>query len=151
MIDYASLYCKDTSATLHTMYAHEHHMDTHRQEGQSPFRRSDDDEDEIFDAILEDEILYPLNMSWDSKVPPPLYPLISSPADTFNFDDESTKELPVLTPVNSHLTKDCQGEFCGFHRSSMTKKEDEILIRAVDLYGKKNWQQGLNNLYFNYT
>ncbi|KAI8364758.1 uncharacterized protein BYT42DRAFT_590338 [Radiomyces spectabilis] len=32
--------------------------------GQSPFRG--EDEDEIFDAILEDEILYPINMSKDS-------------------------------------------------------------------------------------
>ncbi|KAI8980253.1 hypothetical protein BDB01DRAFT_907046 [Pilobolus umbonatus] len=32
--------------------------------GQSPFRG--EDEDEIFDAILEDDILYPLNMSSDS-------------------------------------------------------------------------------------
>ncbi|KAI9322587.1 kinase-like domain-containing protein, partial [Dichotomocladium elegans] len=32
--------------------------------GQSPFRG--EDEDEIFDAILEDEILYPINMSRDS-------------------------------------------------------------------------------------
>ncbi|RHZ65053.1 hypothetical protein Glove_319g64 [Diversispora epigaea] len=123
--------------------------------GQSPFRG--DDEDEIFDAILEDEILYPINMSRDSvsilqklltrdpesrlgsgkndaedikrqpffkgvnwedmfykKVPPPFYPLISSPTDTSNFDDEFTKELPVLTPVNSQLTADNQDEFRGF-------------------------------------
>lgn len=32
--------------------------------GQSPFRG--EDEDEIFDAILEDDILYPINMSSDS-------------------------------------------------------------------------------------
>jgi hypothetical protein len=32
--------------------------------GQSPFRG--DDEDEIFDAILEDEPLYPINMSRDA-------------------------------------------------------------------------------------
>ncbi|KAI9255992.1 kinase-like domain-containing protein [Sporodiniella umbellata] len=32
--------------------------------GQSPFRG--EDEDEIFDAILEDDILYPINMSTDS-------------------------------------------------------------------------------------
>lgn len=32
--------------------------------GQSPFKG--DDEDEIFEAILEDEILYPINMSRDS-------------------------------------------------------------------------------------
>ncbi|CAG8549977.1 5213_t:CDS:10, partial [Diversispora eburnea] len=123
--------------------------------GQSPFRG--DDEDEIFDAILEDEILYPINMSRDSvsilqklltrdpdsrlgsgkndaedikrqpffkgvnwedmfykKVPPPFYPLIASPTDTSNFDEEFTKELPVLTPVNSQLTADNQDEFRGF-------------------------------------
>ncbi|RHZ58568.1 hypothetical protein Glove_372g96 [Diversispora epigaea] len=85
------------------------------------------------------------------KLPPPLCQIISSPVDSSNFDDEFTKELPVLTPVNSHLTTDFQGEFCGFHRSPIaknneTKEEDKILIRAVDLYGKKNWQQGLNNL-----
>ncbi|RHZ65054.1 hypothetical protein Glove_319g67 [Diversispora epigaea] len=48
------------------------------------------------------------------KVPPPFYPLISSPTDTSNFDDEFTKELPVLTPVNSQLTADNQDEFRGF-------------------------------------
>ena len=32
--------------------------------GQSPFRG--EDEDEIFDAILHDEILYPVNMSRDA-------------------------------------------------------------------------------------
>ncbi|RHZ76384.1 hypothetical protein Glove_198g102 [Diversispora epigaea] len=92
--------------------------------GQSPFRG--DDEGEIFDAILEDEILYPLNVTRDSKVPPPLYPIISSPADTSNFDDEFTKELPVLTPVNSHLTTDFQGKFYGFHRSPIAKNNEVI-------------------------
>ncbi|CAI2168799.1 11740_t:CDS:10 [Funneliformis geosporum] len=123
--------------------------------GQSPFRG--DDEDEIFDAILEDEILYPINMSRDSvsilqklltrdpekrlgsgrgdaedikrhpffkgvnwedmlakKVPPPFYPSISSPTDTSNFDDEFTSEVPVLTPVHSHLKSEAQEEFKGF-------------------------------------
>ncbi|CAG8437090.1 2387_t:CDS:10 [Funneliformis caledonium] len=123
--------------------------------GQSPFRG--DDEDEIFDAILEDEILYPINMSRDSvsilqklltrdpekrlgsgrgdaedikrhpffkgvnwddmlakKVPPPFYPSISSPTDTSNFDDEFTREVPVLTPVHSHLNSEAQEEFKGF-------------------------------------
>lgn len=32
--------------------------------GQSPFHG--EDEEEIFDAILEDEVLYPINMSRDS-------------------------------------------------------------------------------------
>ncbi|CAG8843010.1 1661_t:CDS:2, partial [Racocetra persica] len=123
--------------------------------GQSPFRG--DDEDEIFDAILEDEILYPINMSRDSvsilqklltrdperrlgsgksdaeeikrhpffkgvnwddmlskKVPPPFYPTISSPADTSNFDEEFTREDPVLTPVHSKLTMENQEEFLHF-------------------------------------
>ncbi|CAG8557120.1 10330_t:CDS:10 [Ambispora leptoticha] len=123
--------------------------------GQSPFRG--DDEDEIFDAILEDEILYPINMSRDSvsilqrlltrdperrlgsgrgdaeeikrhpffkgvnwddilgkKVPPPFLPSISSPTDTSNFDEEFTREVPVLTPVHSHLNSEAQNEFRGF-------------------------------------
>ncbi|KAG9298244.1 hypothetical protein G9A89_002732 [Geosiphon pyriformis] len=123
--------------------------------GQSPFRG--EDEDEIFDAILEDEILYPINMSRDSvsilqrlltrdperrlgsgrgdaeeikrhpffkgvnwddilgkKVPPPYLPSISSPTDTSNFDEEFTREVPVLTPVHSHLDREAQNEFRGF-------------------------------------
>ncbi|RIB14584.1 kinase-like domain-containing protein [Gigaspora rosea] len=123
--------------------------------GQSPFRG--DDEDEIFDAILEDEILYPINMSRDSvsilqklltrdperrlgsgrsdaeeikrhpffkgvnwddmlakKVPPPFYPTIASPTDTSNFDEEFTREEPVLTPVHSKLTMENQDEFQNF-------------------------------------
>ncbi|RHZ51835.1 hypothetical protein Glove_469g32 [Diversispora epigaea] len=90
------------------------------------------------------------------KVPPPLYPIISFPADTSNFDDEFTKELPVLTPtkeedeiliraVDLYGEKNWEQEEVAFFRET-TKEEDEILIRAVDLYGEKNWEQGLNNL-----
>lgn len=123
--------------------------------GQSPFRG--DDEDEIFEAILEDEILYPINMSRDSvsilqklltrdpekrlgsgktdaeeikrhpffkgvnwqdildkKVPPPFFPKVRGPTDTSNFDSEFTREIPVLTPVHSHLTSNDQANFQGF-------------------------------------
>ncbi|GAB5590900.1 Serine/threonine kinase [Umbelopsis nana] len=123
--------------------------------GQSPFRGEDDDE--IFDAILEDEILYPINMSRDSvsicqklltrdpekrlgsgrsdaqeikahpffagvnwddmlqkRVPPPFYPKITGPADTSNFDEEFTREMPVLTPINSTLHRAEQQEFGNF-------------------------------------
>ncbi|KAJ2955208.1 hypothetical protein NQZ79_g8761 [Umbelopsis isabellina] len=123
--------------------------------GQSPFRG--EDEDEIFDAILEDEILYPINMSRDSvsicqklltrdperrlgagrsdaqeikthpffagvnwddmlckRVPPPFYPKITGRADTSNFDEEFTREIPVLTPVNSTLNRGEQQEFGNF-------------------------------------
>ncbi|KAG0261804.1 Serine/threonine kinase [Mortierella polycephala] len=123
--------------------------------GKSPFRG--DDEDEIFEAILEDEILYPINMSRDSvsilqklltrdpekrlgsgktdaeeirrhpffkgvnwqdildkKVPPPFFPKVRGPTDTSNFDVEFTREVPVLTPVHSHLTVNDQANFQGF-------------------------------------
>ncbi|KAF9935044.1 Serine/threonine kinase [Linnemannia zychae] len=123
--------------------------------GQSPFKG--DDEDEIFEAILEDEILYPINMSRDSvsilqklltrdpekrlgsgktdaeeikrhpffkgvnwqdildkKVPPPFFPKVRGPTDTSNFDSEFTREIPVLTPVHSHLTANDQANFQGF-------------------------------------
>ncbi|KND02050.1 AGC/PKC protein kinase [Spizellomyces punctatus DAOM BR117] len=123
--------------------------------GQSPFRG--EDEEEIFEAILEDEILYPVNMAkdavsllqklltkdpskrlgggrgdaedikrhpffkgvdWDAmlqlKLPPPYYPKISSPEDVSNFDEEFTRESPVLTPCNSVLSAADQADFRGF-------------------------------------
>ncbi|KAJ3284780.1 Serine/threonine kinase [Borealophlyctis nickersoniae] len=132
--------------------------------GQSPFRG--EDEDEIFEAILEDEILYPVNMAKDAvsllqklvknmlnhqlltkdpnkrlgggrgdadeikrhpffktvdweamlqlKLTPPYYPTVSSPTDVSNFDEEFTRELPVLTPCNSVLSAADQEEFRGF-------------------------------------
>ncbi|KAI0225009.1 Serine/threonine kinase [Massospora cicadina] len=123
--------------------------------GQSPFHG--DDEDEIFDAILEDDILYPYNLARDSvsilqkllnrdptkrlgggvedalevkrhpyfkgvvwedylakRVTPPHIPIIASRTDTSNFDEEFTKEKPVITPSNSILSSSDQQEFQGF-------------------------------------
>ncbi|KAI9105929.1 kinase-like domain-containing protein [Phlyctochytrium arcticum] len=123
--------------------------------GQSPFRG--DNEEEIFEAILEDEILYPVNMAkdavsllqqllmkdptkrlgsgkndseeikkhsffrgvdWDAmlqqRIPPPYQPKISSPEDVSNFDEEFTKENPVLTPCHSVLSAADQADFRGF-------------------------------------
>ncbi|KAI9300204.1 kinase-like domain-containing protein [Cunninghamella echinulata] len=123
--------------------------------GQSPFKG--EDEDEIFDAVLEDEILYPITMSknclsicqkllernpnrrlgsgksdgleirqhpffsgvnWDDilakKVTPPYLPTVTGRADTSNFDEEFTREIPILTPVNAMLTKVEQQEFNQF-------------------------------------
>lgn len=123
--------------------------------GQSPFKG--EDEDEIFDAVLEDNILYPINMSknsvsiceallernperrlgggkgdaqevknhpffagvnWDDmlakRVTPPFLPTISGRADTSNFDEEFTREIPILTPVNAMLTAQEQQEFSNF-------------------------------------
>ncbi|CAO3593534.1 unnamed protein product [Absidia cylindrospora] len=78
--------------------------------GQSPFRG--EDEDEIFDAILEDEILYPINMSRDSVgicqrllTRDPAHRLGSGPSDAgeikqhpffrgVNWDDMLAKRVP---------------------------------------------------------
>ncbi|KAJ3149573.1 Serine/threonine kinase [Geranomyces variabilis] len=123
--------------------------------GQSPFRG--EDEEEIFEAILEDEILYPVNMAkdavsllqklltkdpakrlgggktdaedikkhaffkgmdWDAmlklQLSPPYFPKITSPTDVSNFDEEFTKEEPVLTPCTSVLSAADQEDFRGF-------------------------------------
>ncbi|RKP05470.1 kinase-like domain-containing protein, partial [Thamnocephalis sphaerospora] len=123
--------------------------------GQSPFHG--DDEEEIFESILEDEVLYPINMSrdsvsilqrlltrdptrrlgagpedaleikrhpffrsvdWDAmlqkKVPPPFFPEVKSRTDVSNFDEEFTRERPVLTPTQSVLDPTEQAEFTGF-------------------------------------
>lgn len=123
--------------------------------GQSPFRG--DDEEEIFEAILEDEIVYPINLSkesvsllqkllmkdphkrlgygpndaedikkhayfkhvkWDKilnkEVSPPYKPKINSRTDVSNFDEEFTREIPVLTPCNCVLNDADQEEFRNF-------------------------------------
>ncbi|KAI9262006.1 kinase-like domain-containing protein [Sporodiniella umbellata] len=123
--------------------------------GQSPFKG--EDEDEIFDAVLEDNILYPINLSknsvaiceallernphrrlgggkgdaqdvknhiffegvnWEDmlhkRVPPPFVPTVSGRADTSNFDEEFTREIPILTPVNAMLTENEQDNFASF-------------------------------------
>ncbi|KAG1554949.1 hypothetical protein G6F49_007578 [Rhizopus delemar] len=123
--------------------------------GQSPFKG--EDEDEIFDAVLEDNILYPINLSknsvaiceallernpqrrlgggkgdaqevknhlfftgvnWEDmlakRVPPPFLPTVSGRADTSNFDEEFTREIPILTPVNAMLTSEEQQNFANF-------------------------------------
>jgi len=111
----------------------------------SPFRG--DDEDEIFDAILSDEPLYPIHMPRESvsilqkllmrdperrlgsgemdaeevkthpyfrnvnfddiyhkRVPPPFLPQLQHSTDTSNFDQEFTRETPILTPVTTGIS-----------------------------------------------
>ncbi|EPY54237.1 AGC/PKC protein kinase Pck2 [Schizosaccharomyces cryophilus OY26] len=136
--------------------------------GQSPFRG--DDEEEIFDAILSDEPLYPIhmprdsvsilqhllardpnkrlgsgendaedvmahpffnNINWDDiyhkQTQPPYIPQLDSQTDTKYFDEEFTRELPVLTPVQSVLTDEMQEEFRGF---SYFSHDDSSSIKA---------------------
>ncbi|KAI9033803.1 kinase-like domain-containing protein [Phycomyces nitens] len=123
--------------------------------GQSPFKG--EDEDEIFDAVLEDEILYPINMSrnsvsicqkllqrnctkrlgsgkgdgqevkahpffegvnWDDmlakRVTPPFLPTVRGRADTSNFDDDFTREIPILTPLSTRIMPEEQQKFKDF-------------------------------------
>ncbi|KAI9168238.1 Serine/threonine kinase [Blastocladiella emersonii ATCC 22665] len=123
--------------------------------GQSPFRG--DDEEEIFEAILHDEVLYPITMSrdavalcqglltkdprrrlgagpadadeikrhpffrgvdWDAllakRIAPPFVPRITGAKDVSNFDEEFTREPPVLTPIHTVLDDAEQLEFAGF-------------------------------------
>jgi protein kinase N len=108
--------------------------------GESPF--PGDDEEEVFDAIVNDEVRYPRYLSGESiglmrrllrrnpekrlgaseadaeeikkqpffrsvdfdkllqrKSKPPFKPTIKSTHDVSNFDEEFTRELPVLTPA----------------------------------------------------
>ncbi|CAO3694689.1 unnamed protein product [Umbelopsis ramanniana] len=57
-------------------------------------------------------------VNWDDmlakRVPPPFYPSINGRADTSNFDEEFTREIPQITPVNSTLTRPEQQEFGNF-------------------------------------
>ncbi|GLG99603.1 Serine/threonine-protein kinase PLK4 [Gryllus bimaculatus] len=59
------------------------------------------------------------DMDWDAleqrRVKPPFKPKIKSKKDAVNFDQEFTKEEPVLTPVNSDVVRAInQDEFKGF-------------------------------------
>ncbi|KAG9085648.1 Serine/threonine kinase [Ceratobasidium sp. UAMH 11750] len=98
--------------------------------GQSPFRG--DDEDEIFDAILEDEPLYPITMPRDAVsilqrllTRDPTKRLGSGPGDaeeikahpffnTVNFDDVLNKRIPppyYPTITSAHDTSNFDTEF----------------------------------------
>ncbi|CAG0885001.1 unnamed protein product [Darwinula stevensoni] len=126
--------------------------------GQPPFEA--DNEDDLFESILHDDVLYPVWLSRDAcsilkgfmtknpskrlgcmeshgyeeairrhpffkpiewealeqrKVKPPIKPKIKSKKDASNFDQEFTKEEPVLTPILPQLVKSInQEEFKGF-------------------------------------
>ena len=58
------------------------------------------------------------NVDWEGllnkTIQPPYSPNISNPSDISNFDEEFTKQLPVLTPVKDVLDEIDQREFRGF-------------------------------------
>ncbi|XP_049819763.1 protein kinase C isoform X2 [Aethina tumida] len=126
--------------------------------GQPPFEA--DNEDDLFESILHDDVLYPVwlskeavsilkgfmtknsskrlgcvvahggeaaiqahaffkEMDWAAleqrRVKPPFRPRIKSRKDVANFDQEFTREEPVLTPVNNEVLQSInQDEFRGF-------------------------------------
>lgn len=126
--------------------------------GQPPFEA--DNEDDLFESILHDDVLYPVWLSkeavsilkgfmtknpakrlgcvesqggeqailshaffkdidWEAlearKVKPPFKPKIKTKRDVNNFDQDFTKEEPVLTPVNPEVLRNInQEEFKGF-------------------------------------
>ncbi|EHH59287.1 Serine/threonine-protein kinase N1 [Macaca fascicularis] len=80
--------------------------------GESPF--PGDDEEEVFDSIVNDEVRYPRFLSaeaigimrrtlgWEAllarRLPPPFVPTLSGRTDVSNFDEEFTGEAPTLSP-----------------------------------------------------
>ncbi|XP_022110838.1 serine/threonine-protein kinase N2-like [Acanthaster planci] len=126
--------------------------------GESPF--PGDDEEEVFDSIVNDEVRYPRflsteaiaimrrllrrnperrlgssrrdaedvkkqaffrNVQWEEllmrKTQPPFVPNIGHPEDVSNFDEEFTRERPVLTPPTRDprtITEDEQNYFKAF-------------------------------------
>ncbi|CAM9826427.1 unnamed protein product [Lampetra fluviatilis] len=126
--------------------------------GQPPFEA--DNEDDLFESILHDDVLYPVWLSkeavsilrdfmtknpnkrlgcvvtqggeeaikrhsffreidWDlleqRKIRPPFKPRIKTKRDVNNFDQDFTREEPLLTPVDSSVVKQInQDEFRGF-------------------------------------
>ena len=54
---------------------------------------------------------------YHKRVPPPFIPQLSSATDTSNFDQEFTREVPVLTPVHS-----------GTHLRSLGEKDRRLMI-----------------------
>ncbi|XP_061600605.1 protein kinase C epsilon type-like [Cololabis saira] len=126
--------------------------------GQPPFEA--DNEDDLFESILHDDVLYPVWLSKEAvsilrafmtkspakrlgcvaaqgleeaikvhsffreidwtlleqkKVKPPFKPRIKTKRDVNNFDQDFTREEPVLTPVEDSLIKQInQDEFKGF-------------------------------------
>ncbi|XP_065153392.1 protein kinase C epsilon type [Paramisgurnus dabryanus] len=126
--------------------------------GQPPFEA--DNEDDLFESILHDDVLYPIWLSKDAvsilkafmtkspskrlgcvvsqgleeaiklhpffkeidwvlleqrKIKPPFKPRIKTKRDVNNFDQDFTREEPVLTPVEDTIIKQInQDEFKGF-------------------------------------
>ncbi|CAB1341976.1 unnamed protein product, partial [Coregonus sp. 'balchen'] len=87
-----------------------------------------DDEEEVFDSIVNDEVRYPRFLSteaigimrrgvdWEAllqrRLPPPFVPNIGGREDVSNFDEEFTAEPPALTPPRERRTLSRKDQDC---------------------------------------
>uniref|UniRef100_A0AAY4DB08 Protein kinase C n=1 Tax=Denticeps clupeoides TaxID=299321 RepID=A0AAY4DB08_9TELE len=156
--------------------------------GQPPFEA--DNEDDLFESILHDDVLYPVWLSKEAvsilkafmtkspskrlgcvmsqgleeaikvhpffkeidwvlleqrKIKPPFKPRIKTKRDVNNFDQDFTREDPVLTPVDDTIIKQInQDEFKGFSYFG-----EEMQDSGYGIYGateckttkKKEWSE----------
>ncbi|KAI9349036.1 hypothetical protein BDR26DRAFT_852855 [Obelidium mucronatum] len=81
------------------------------------------------------------DVNWDDvlhrRVPPPFVPAITSATDVSNFDEEFTKEMPVLTPCKTVLAAADQEEFRGFTYMSEWAQAARANTAAAAAAGKK--------------
>ncbi|KAI9140889.1 hypothetical protein BKA69DRAFT_1038888 [Paraphysoderma sedebokerense] len=70
---------------------------------------------------------------YDKKIAPPFVPRISHAKDVSNFDEEFTRELPVLTPVNTVLDPADQAEFKDFTTYSLFGPLSTANVRTLQL------------------
>lgn len=61
----------------------------------------------FFDGVDWDDVL-------NKQIIPPFIPHLNSRADTSNFDEDFTREIPILTPVNAMLSDNEQHAFSNF-------------------------------------
>ncbi|CAB1311854.1 unnamed protein product [Coregonus sp. 'balchen'] len=103
--------------------------------GQPPFEA--DNEDDLFESILHDDVLYPVWLSKEAvsilrakhsffkdidwtllelrRLKPPFKPRIKTRRDVNNFDQDFTREDPVLTPTDEAVIRQInQEDFKGF-------------------------------------
>ncbi|KAH6564395.1 hypothetical protein BASA62_007960 [Batrachochytrium salamandrivorans] len=77
-------------------------------------------------------------VDWDSlrrlDIPPPFLPNVKSPTDISNFDEEFTREMPILTPCTSVLSIANQEEFRGFtHISDWAQDIRQKYIQGLSM------------------
>ncbi|KAJ3121854.1 Serine/threonine kinase [Physocladia obscura] len=80
-------------------------------------------------------------INWDDmvnkRIPPPFIPANTSPTDVSNFDEEFTKEMPILTPCKTTLAAADQEEFRGFTHVSDWANASRNAARKAEMAGRR--------------